>query len=219
MNINSEIKITFNEKEHRYFDQFKREYTSVTTFIGKQFPFDADEVIAKIQTYPQSKYYKMPAEEIKALWENTAVQGNRVHNACEDFLKEGKFPKDSDLQPLVHQFSKLKFKGEVLSEYIVFDERYLLAGMADIIEVCDDVIYVSDIKTSNKIEDDKLFQYSIQLELYRRFCQRLFNKKAVSLGIFHFENFVKYGANTRMNFIRPFDVGDMCDSMLKSVNI
>lgn len=87
--------------EHVYFVSDKKNFSeiydfSVTTFVHQFFPkFDADTVIKKMmqgkkwRDDPSYKYYRMPAEEIKSLWDEirdkSASLGTKMHANIEKF--------------------------------------------------------------------------------------------------------------------------------------
>lgn len=207
--------ITFEPEAHKYFDQNGVEYTSVTTFLGQLSIFDSKAIAEKVSKIKSSRYYGMSVERILAFWDASADHGTVVHNAIEDYIKHDIWPSDPSLVPLVEQFSRLRFKGELLSETLVWDEEYLLAGTADILEVTDKYIYVWDIKTSNKLSDDKLTKFSFQLELYKRMVEKRFNKKAIVTGILWFEDYVMKRSKTKLKVVRPLMVEGVVDDILR----
>jgi len=87
-------RIQFEEVTHTYtVDGVRAGWTSCTGFLHHFFgEFDADAVIAKMQSSPkwiESKYYGMTAEEIKALWaakgKASSEAGTRMHLDIEHF--------------------------------------------------------------------------------------------------------------------------------------
>jgi len=201
--------ITFEPKEHKYFNQHGEEYISVTTLLGREFPFDAKEVANKVRKIPSSKYHGMSEERILRLWNDSSEHGNVVHNMVEDYIKEDIVPSDPSLLPLLDQFKRLNFNGDLLSEVLLWDEDYKIAGQADILEVFDDHIYLFDIKTSNRITDNKLSKFSLQLELYRRMIEKQFGKKAKLGAIIHFEDYVVKRSKTKLRVISPLHLSDI----------
>ena len=93
--------IYFNEKKHRYTDEFGNFYTSVTTLIGNyenKFSDKADDIalacerIGKNPFHAKYERYKnMTAMEIKRSWNKTSDvaldRGNKRHNFLEDSVK------------------------------------------------------------------------------------------------------------------------------------
>lgn len=92
-------KIYFNEKLHKYTDEYGNTLTSVTTVIGKYAnKFDTDSMaricarIGKDPSHPKYLKYKGKSEkQLKKEWETTTVQaqekGTRKHNYLEDAIK------------------------------------------------------------------------------------------------------------------------------------
>lgn len=207
--------ITFKPDSHTYWDATGNEYISVTTLLSKEFPFDRAEIADTVRKIPASKYHGMSQERILTLWENSADLGTVVHEAVEDYIKEDIWPSDPSLVPLVKQFSKLNFRGELLSEILVWDEDYRIAGTADILECFDKYIYLWDIKTSNKISDDKLMKFSMQLEIYKRLIEKRFNKPVKIGGILWFQDFVMRRSNTKLKVFQTLHCADSVDEILK----
>lgn len=207
--------IHFEPEEHRYFDDNGLEYTSVTTLLSEEFPFDQEAIAEKVRHFSSSRYHGMSKERILKYWENSSGHGNVVHNAIEDYIKHKKMPDDINLVPLVEQFAKLKFSGKLLSEELLWDSKYRLAGTADILEDMGDFMYLYDIKTSNKISDDKLMKFSMQLELYKRLGEKVFKKPVIVAAILHFEDYVVRRKNTKLRVIQPLRCGDSVDDILE----
>ena len=206
--------ITFRPEDHTYWDEAGNEYTSVTTFLGKEFPFDGKAVAEKVRKIPSSKYHSMSVDRILKLWDDSADHGTVVHEAVEDYIKEDVWPSDPGLVPLVEQFSKLNFRGDLISEILIWDEEYRIAGTADILEVFDKYIYLWDIKTSNHITDNKLMKFSMQLELYKRLIEKRFNKPVKLGGILWFEDYVMKRSKTKLKVFQTLRCEDSIDDML-----
>jgi len=207
-------KITFHPEDHKYFDQNMVEFTSITTLLSQEFVFNSREIAEKVSKISSSKYHSMSVERILEFWDNSADLGTMVHEALEDYIVRDTWPSDPCLVPLVEQFSKLRFNGDLLSETLVFSEEYRLAGTIDLMEVFPDKIYLFDFKTSNKISEDKLMKFSLQLELYRRMAEKQFNKPVIIIGILWFEDFVVKRGNTKLKLIRPLHLPDVVDDIL-----
>lgn len=213
------IPINFDPNEHRYYDDSGREYISVTTLIKQFLPFDQEEIAGKVINYPGSKYYGMTKQEVLERWKKSAPAGTSVHDGVEQFLKEGTIIDDPDVAPLVKKFSKVRFRGKVYSECILHDEDYLIAGMADIIEELPHLLWLYDIKTSvarpkgDKLSEDHLHKFSIQLEIYRRMIEKRFKKKCKIGGIFWFKQFFDKRAHTEIKFVRVNNVEEFVNNM------
>lgn len=87
--------ISFNEELHKYTDEDKKVYTSVTTVIGKYHDqFNEDEWAYKksIDQSPYNPYRGMSVAEIKKLWKDkrefAGDRGNKTHKVLEDSINE-----------------------------------------------------------------------------------------------------------------------------------
>jgi len=98
----------------------------------------------------------------------------------------------------------------------VYHDKYRIAGTADILEDCGDRIYIWDVKTYNKISDDKIHKVSLQLEIYRRLVEFTLNKKAIAAGALVFEDFVVKRKNTRLKVIRALPCIEEVDGILEN---
>jgi len=208
--------IQFNEAKHRYTDETGKEYISVTTLISKEYPFDELEVAKKCSLNENSKYFQWDVEEILARWRHSATEGSSLHNACEQYSKTKQLPDDPVLRPIIeNNFSKLHFKGQILTEQIIWDEELLIAGKADLLEVFDNKIYLYDIKTSNTVSTEKLEKFSIQLNLYKRLTENVFKKPVIIIGIIHFVNFINCREKTQMKILKPLLVNDKVNNIIQ----
>lgn len=208
--------IKFDEKNHKYFGKDGQEYESVTKLLGKLFPFNRNEIAKRISKNPNSGYYKWALKDIFADWSKSAVEGNKLHHACEVYLKENTITDDEDMTSCVEQFSKLRFKGNILSEQRVYSTKYLIAGTVDILEECKDIIYLYDIKTYKKITNDRIHKLNLQLEVYRRLTEERFNKPCKVMGALVFEGFVKLKKDTPLIFVRATDVKAEVNKILEN---
>jgi len=199
---------------HCYKNEHGQEYISVTTLIARLFPFDRNAIAAKVNNIRGSQYFGMGVERILDQWTRSSGHGNTVHNAVEKYIKEKTMPKKGELTPLVEQFKRLNFKGTLLSEVTVYDDFYRIAGTVDILEDCPDKIYIWDIKTFNKISDDKIKKVSLQLEIYRRLVEATLKKPAVAAGAIVFEDFVVQRKNTKMKVIKALPCIKEVDKIL-----
>jgi len=205
--------VTLDPLTHQYKDENGVIYTSVTQLLSKIFVFNTNDIIAKITKNPNSKYYGMTPERIKALWNKTGEVGTELHLAVENYIKHKTMPSDKLLVPLVEQFAKLKFKS-LKSEILVSDEEYLLAGTIDILEDSDKYLYIWDVKTSNKMTNDKLLKFSYQLELYKRLAEKTFNRTTKLGGILWFEDLVVKRNNSKLKIYSIVDCKDEVDAIL-----
>ena len=214
--------LTFDPKQHKYFDEDGQEYTSVTTFIKGDEEFNAEAIATRVICNPRSKYYGMDKDAVIQQWADSAPLGTTVHKSIEDFINEGAYPTDKKLTPLVVQFSRLKFKGQLLSEVILHDPEFLIAGTADIIEIDEDCIWLWDIKTSvprpkgDRVSDDKIDKFSLQLEIYRRLIESCFKMPCKIGGILWFKNYAKEREKTQLKVFSVNSVGGQVDKLLQA---
>jgi len=196
----------FDPAQHKYTDEDGLEYISVTTLLQLDDPFDAQEIAKKVVTYPASRYYNMDVKDVILKWEASAPMGTIVHEAVEEYINTKLLPDDFVMQPLIEQFSRLKFRGRLWSEVRLHDKEFLLAGTADLIEEFKDVCYLYDIKTSTGKNDGTLaaFKYKKfvkQLNLYKRMIEQLFNKPCKIMGVLWFREFAEQQENTKLKFV------------------
>jgi ATP-dependent exoDNAse (exonuclease V) beta subunit len=204
----SEIVVTFDDKNHKYFDNLGREYISVTRLIHSERPeFDALEIAKKVTRIQGSKYYQMSVHEVVQKWANSAPLGTSLHGKVEQYINEKVITEDKLFRPCVEQFAKLKFTGKLMSEKLVFDEDLLLAGTVDLLEdTGDDPLYLYDIKssTSNKngeMAKEKLDDYTLQLNLYKMLVEKRFGRPCKIIGILWFKDFADMKEKTKLTIV------------------
>ncbi len=148
-------RISFHEETHTYtIDGTKEGWTSCTTFIHTFFDhFDADAVIAKMmkgKKWPESKYFGMTAEEIKAQWaasaEEASTAGTRMHLDIEQYYNaepvgnmaaDGFTPNPSTEWDYFQAYER-KWRipngfEPYRTEWLVFKEDIKLAGSIDMV--------------------------------------------------------------------------------------
>ena len=150
-----DARISFHEETHTYtIDGSKEGWTSCTTFIHSFFEhFDANAVIAKMMSskkWPESKYYGMTAEEIKAQWQASADEassaGTRMHLDIEQWYNaepvgnmaaDGFTPNPSTEWDYFQAFERKwripKGFQPHRTEWLVFKEDIKLAGSIDMV--------------------------------------------------------------------------------------
>jgi hypothetical protein len=199
--------VIFDKEKHEYRDNLGRVYISVTQLIKQNEPeFDILEVARKVVKMPNSKYYQMPVETVIEKWKDSAPIGTSLHEEIENYVNKKVISDKKEVKPCIEQFSKLKFKGKLKSEVLVFDEDYLIAGTVDLLEEMDDMIYLYDIKTctSNKrgfLSQDKQEHFKLQLNLYKYLVEKQFKKPCIIVGIFWFKDYADLKENTKMQII------------------
>lgn len=192
------VEIIFKEDTHQYFDNITGdEYLSVTKFIS-QFheEFPEEEAAEK-----KAKKLKTTKEEILALWrrinKEATVYGHEVHNMLENYLKNGIEPTSPRWSKLINNFKRIKFSGELLSEYRVYHDEAKICGTMDLGEVFKDkkLVNIYDFKTNartgielqypadnmykkymfppfEEMPDKNFYHYQVQLCLYGYLWER-----------------------------------------------
>ena len=196
--------IVFEEKNHKYYTRIpslredKAEvevvYTSVTSLIKKYCPpFDPDGAIAARCAERDGK----TVEEVRAAWkakgEAACTVGTRVHEVCEDVLRNRAIrnrPRDEHERRLMQQAyeiatSVMEFARPIGIEKIVFDVDIAVAGTIDLLcQTPDGGFKIVDWKTNDKIErenpynkfmtgplahlaDNDFNHYAMQLSVYQ----------------------------------------------------
>lgn len=212
--------LNFDPIEHKYTDAAGREYISITTLLSRNDPFDMEKIAAQCIVNPRSKYYQMDKDEVIQKWVDSAPQGTIVHEAVESFIN-GEDVTDPQTAPLVEQFSRLRFSGTLLSEVRLHDERYLLAGTADIMEMCEDHIWLWDIKTSRarpdgkRMADSKKHKYALQLGIYKRLIEHRFNMPCNIGGILWFKDYTEHLQDTKLEIVQLEDASNEVDNILQ----
>lgn len=173
---------------HIYLDADNNQYQSVTRFINKFVPqFDFDN---KSKQYATK--YGMDVEEVRDSWRQKNKQstdfGSMVHEHIEYRLSNKKTKQDLLLEDTVESISgeieKCFNHGDYLLEHTLWDEKYKIAGTADLIVDSEDDFSIVDFKTNKQIkytndfEDKHLlkpvnhlpnseyFKYALQLSFY-----------------------------------------------------
>lgn len=214
-------KVFFDKEHHRYFDDLGRDYLSVTTLINGKEKFDRVAVATKVIQNPRSKYYRCTLDEVLAQWEGSAKLGTKIHEEVESFINTKQISMDSPYKPFLEKFAKLKFRGSLLSEQIVFDEDYLIAGTIDLLEDWDNCYWIYDLKTCvsdnhGQLGDSRLYKYSLQLEIYRRLAEKCLNKQSRAVGIIWFKDANNNPKKHILNIIPISDVNQEVSKLLKT---
>jgi hypothetical protein len=178
--------IKFNNRNHTYIRNGV-EYISVTTLISKYFSeFD----IAKIAKF---KAFKSRREGIKgqgvrywkALWKKNREYGSEVHKEIQDYLNTRIQPiSDEAIHAItwLHNLERTISKSYTMPEVVLFNDKYKIAGTADIIIYESDTnnMFVIDWKVVNEIKtegynnkksklgmnDCNFWKYALQLNMY-----------------------------------------------------
>lgn len=177
-------RIEFDEPTHTYtIDGVKEGWISCTGFIHSFFEeFNADAVIRKMmgsRKWPESEYYGMTAEEIKAQWNancyEAAEAGTRMHldiehyynaepigNLAADEWTPNPGPEWDYFQTFERKWRIPKGYQPFRTEWLVFKEDILLAGSIDMVYAKPDgtfAIYdwkrAKEMKYENKWQNGK----------------------------------------------------------------
>jgi len=210
-------KITFYPDTHEYFDSRGNKFLSVTTALKRFFPFADQEIAERVSQTPSSIYFGQKIETILATWEATAPCGTGLHGACERWIKTGEIAKgehENGAMNFAKFMKSLCPRQDLRSELVVYDIESRLAGTLDLFQDAGDLFYLWDIKTSRKIDDMKLLQYSMQLELYRRLAQQNYGKPVCIRGILWFEGYFK-NKEARLKILDTVPCDQEVDALLE----
>ena len=167
-------KLFFSKKDHIYRYENKK-IMSVTHWVSSMFePFNPYKVSKEVSENPNSQYYGMDPAEIRILWSKTAGRGIKKHDSIEKWLNEIIDTCDeSDFLINLGITPKTSW-----SEIPLFSKKLMLSGTSDIItQNSENDFTIWDIKTSEKIGDEKLQYYSIQMLVYCLLLLHMTNKK------------------------------------------
>lgn len=162
--------IIFKEEGHVYesTDQDKINWTSVTSFIGMFKPkFDAKAQAKKSANNKRSKWYGMTEKEILQAWDNETQRaiglGNWYHNQRESDMLDFKTIERHGVEvpiikPIIdEQGTKIapeqKLKDGVYPEHLVYLKSIGLCGQADLVEIVNGYINITDYKTNKEIKE------------------------------------------------------------------
>ncbi len=162
--------IIFKEDGHVYesVDQDQINWTSVTSFIGMFKPkFNAKAQAKKSAKNKRSKWYGMTEKQILAAWDGETERaiglGNWYHNQREaDILDFKTIERDGVelpiIKPLVNdngiKLAPNQKLGEgVYPEHLVYLKSVGLCGQADLVEIVNGDINITDYKTNKEIKE------------------------------------------------------------------
>lgn len=228
--------IVFDEKAHTYTNSYTGDvYPSVTTVIGKfKKKVDSDNLLDKTSAkIIATKYKGIPfdqhpskdaikaeilakREELRIQWAKLADDagkfGTRVHEILEDY-SNGELEATDDKYNIILQNYISKFPKNpadtVLTEELVYSDKYKIAGLADrIIIHSDGTFSIEDYKTNKKfdrraydggygpemmefpfdgMESCHLSIYTIQLGIYAYLFSEATGRKLNKLRIFWYD--------------------------------
>ena len=145
------------------------EWVSVTTLV-KNFtePFDAPTQALKSSKNKRSKWYGMDPDEICAVWERRGTEsadfGTKYHKVEEDVMVAQEYAESFGKKvpvfgPAIDELG-IKYAPEqrlregVYPEHLTFLKSYGVCGQADLVEVVNDTIHVSDHKTYQEVKHE-----------------------------------------------------------------
>lgn len=198
--------VTFKEDTHQYFNDKNIEYISGTRFIHKfEFPFDEDGISKRV-----ALKRGITQKEVLAEWKETSKKacdyGTKIHALMENYIKFGEVDKIySSLYNSFDKITKLEFNTakEILSEKLLYDDEFGIAGTADLIIVHNDNEFsIGDFKTNKSIDFYNQFGnwmldpighlsscnfniYSLQLSLYAYMFSKLTGMKCRRVFLMH----------------------------------
>jgi hypothetical protein len=176
-----DARISFEEETHTYtIDGVKAGWTSCTGFIHSFItPFDPDEVIPKMmrsRKWPDSEYYGMTAEAIKAKWkasgEEASAAGTRMHldiehfnnaepvgNLAGDEWVPNPGPEWDYFLEYDRRWRRANGFEPFRTEWLVFKEDIKLAGSIDMVyKKPDGTLAIYDWKRAKKMEYENKYQ-------------------------------------------------------------
>ena len=182
--------ISFYPDNHKYRDSSGKEYLSVTTALKRFFPFDQKSIAEKVSNDPSSIYYGRNANTIVSQWDKTSPCGTALHSACERWITTGVI-EDGEHREGARNFAEFfdNKRRTLKSEKIVYDKNLMIAGTLDCLEATEVGYDLWDIKSCRKIDTTKLLEFSMQIELYRRFAESNTGTQVCTRGIIWFENY------------------------------
>tara|TARA_Y100000780_G_C13694897_1_gene421148 strand:+ start:11591 stop:12385 length:795 start_codon:yes stop_codon:yes gene_type:complete len=211
--------VTFYDPTHTYTitckdnngEKYKdKSFTSVTTWIHSLFSgFDADKIITKMMLshkWPESKYYGMTPDEIKAQWDKnrdeSAKQGTKLHYDIECYYNNVDVENDTIEYKWFLDFDEVRKNEKLIpyrTEMIVYDEELKLVGSIDMLyEEHDGTLQIYDWKRCKEIKKTNIWEnsvvdcisyipnsnfwhYSLQLNTYKRILEKNYDKKVSKL--------------------------------------
>ena len=243
--------VHFDEPTHIYTVKGETAgYISVTKFLHEFFPhFDAEGTIRKMMrspNWPNSKWFGMTAEQIKAAWDANGKEasgaGTAMHLAIEQFLNGAAhlIPNEVLLTPEWKYFQNFwNEHGHDLvpyrTEWEVWSEEYRLTGSIDMIfyRKSDDSYVVYDwkrskqIKTSNEfggrgfypldhLPDCNYWHYTLQLNVYRWFLETYYGLKISDMYLIILHPDNKNYRRMQLNRLDD-EVAEMMNARLRAV--
>jgi len=152
----------FIETPHIYQNEHNHNYLSVTTLI-KNYTIKEDWIeIAKKKALKENRNY----EELLAEWEEkrnkSAEKGTRYHKLQEELLINKKhidyegckiYVKHvPTIDGIKEDSNVLLNNNEIYPEKLIWSDLYKICGTADLVKVYNNIIYIDDYKTNEKLD-------------------------------------------------------------------
>ena len=204
------MSVIFKEEGHTYEsnDGENIKWISVTTLISKFKPkFDAKAMAIKSSKNRKSKWWGMHPEDIMAIWkketDRSCKLGTWYHNQRENDILDFKTIERNGVEvPIIKPVfkngvkvaSSQKLTEGVYPEHLVYLKSAHICGQADVVEVVNGKINITDYKTNkeikekgytnwegitskmfppiNSLDDCHLSHYNIQLSIYAYIIQK-----------------------------------------------
>lgn len=198
--------LVFHPDNHSYESvnpEEKIDWISVTTLVSalKQ-GFDAPTIAAKVCKSKKSKWYGMTPERIIEIWNAESKRatdlGTFYHNQREaDILECDSITRyDIKLEVIapkvdekgIKTASEQKLTDGIYPEHLVYMKSAGVCGQSDLVEIADNIVYITDYKTNKEIktssfvnweglsqkmdqpishlDDCNYFHYALQLSIY-----------------------------------------------------
>jgi hypothetical protein len=198
--------LVFHPDNHSYESvnpEEKIDWISVTTLVSalKQ-GFDAPKIAAKVCKNKKSKWYGLTPEKIIEIWNAESKRatdlGTFYHNQREaDILECDSITRyDIKLEVIapkvdekgVKTASEQKLTDGIYPEHLVYMKSAGVCGQSDLVEIADNIVYITDYKTNKEIktssfvnweglsqkmdqpishlDDCNYFHYALQLSIY-----------------------------------------------------
>ncbi|NQY43342.1 MAG: PD-(D/E)XK nuclease family protein [Legionellales bacterium] len=164
------MSLYFKEEGHIYksINDDGIDWVSVTSFINMFKPkFNSKAIAKKSSTNKNSKWYGLKPEDIIAIWDKESKRaiklGNWYHNQREaDILEFDTIERNGIelpiIRPIIENDLKLapkqKLSDGVYPEHFVYLKSAALCGQADLVEVVNGVINITDYKTNKEIKTE-----------------------------------------------------------------
>lgn len=151
----AKVPLLLNEETHTYYNPDKEDikYISVSKILEHISPtFDPNGIIAQKIASRDG----VSVEEILAKWKKISVEslirGKKIHSVLENYIKNKKYPDDTQYEDLIDSFLDFNLKGKLVSEEKLSDDNHGIAGTIDLQEETKKHLNIFDFKTNKEIE-------------------------------------------------------------------